>query len=44
MIHYTAESRSQLELVSRCADELDRQVELLLRVTSGNQFGMSEAM
>ena len=41
--HYTAESRSQLELVSRCADELDRQVELLLRVTSGNQFGMSEA-
>ena len=43
VIHYTAESRSQLELVSRCADELDRQVELLLRVTSGNQFGMSEA-
>ena len=43
VIHYTAESRSQLELVSRCADELDCQVELLLRVTSGNQFGMSEA-
>ena len=42
MVHYTAESRGQFYLVSRCAEELDRHVEILLRVTSGNQFGMSE--
>ena len=40
--HYTAESVSQFYLVERCADELDKKVEILLRVTSGNQFGMSE--
>lgn len=43
VIHYTAESISQLELVNRCAGELSCKVEILLRVTSGNQFGMSEA-
>ena len=43
VIHYTAESKSQFELVHACAQELDRMVEILLRVTSGNQFGMSEA-
>lgn len=42
VVHYTAESRGQFYLVSRCAEELDRNVEILLRVTSGNQFGMSE--
>ena len=42
VVHYTAESRGQFYLVSRCAEELDRHVEILLRVTSGNQFGMSE--
>ena len=42
VIHYTAESRSQFELVHTCAKELDKTVEILLRVTSGNQFGMSE--
>ena len=42
VVHYTAESGSQFYLVSRCAEELDRHVEILLRVTSGNQFGMSE--
>lgn len=42
VVHYTAESRSQCELVDRCAREQGRQVEILLRVTSGNQFGMSE--
>ncbi len=41
--HYTAESVSQFQLVSRCASELGRHVDILLRVTSGNQFGMSEA-
>ena len=42
-VHYTAESVAQLKLVERCASELGKQVELILRVTSGNQFGMSEA-
>ena len=42
VIHYTAESKNQFELVHACAKELDRKVEILLRVTSGNQFGMSE--
>lgn len=42
VIHYTAESKSQCCLVDRCARELGKRVEILLRVTSGNQFGMSE--
>lgn len=42
VVHYTAESKSQCYLVERCAEELGKQVEILLRVTSGNQFGMSE--
>lgn len=29
--------------MNHCAEELDKQVQILLRVTSGNQFGMSEA-
>lgn len=41
--HYTAESKRQYELVCRCARESGATVDLLLRVTSGNQFGMSEA-
>ncbi len=40
--HYTAESVRQFELVHRCAQELGKTVEILLRVTSGNQFGMCE--
>jgi len=43
VVHYTAESKSQAALVDRCAAELGKRVEILLRVTSGNQFGMSEA-
>lgn len=43
VIHYTAESKNQFYLVHRCAEELGKTVEILLRVTSGNQFGMSEA-
>lgn len=42
VVHYTAESKLQFDLVDRCAGELNRTVEILLRVTSGNQFGMSE--
>lgn len=42
VVHYTAESMAQFFLVQRCAVELGKQVEILLRVTSGNQFGMSE--
>ena len=41
--HFTAESQQQFYLMNRCAEELDKQVQILLRVTSGNQFGMSEA-
>lgn len=43
VVHYTAESKNQFYLVHRCARELGKTVEILLRVTSGNQFGMSEA-
>lgn len=42
VMHYTAESMQQFFLVQRCAKELGKKVEILLRVTSGNQFGMSE--
>lgn len=42
VIHYTAESISQFWLVHRCAEEARKKAEILLRVTSGNQFGMSE--
>lgn len=40
--HYTTESVRQFQLVQRCADELGREVDILLRVTGGCQFGMSE--
>lgn len=40
--HFTAESVNQCLLLQRCAEELDKPVEVILRVTSGNQFGMSE--
>lgn len=43
VVHYTAESKRQFDLLHDCAKELDKQVEVLLRVTSGNQFGMSES-
>lgn len=42
VVRYTAESKSQFYLVERCAKELGKTAEILLRVTSGNQFGMSE--
>lgn len=40
--HYTAESERQFDLVHQCAREVGKAVEILIRVTSGNQFGMSE--
>ena len=41
---YTAESIGQLELLSRCAQATGRQLRVLLRLTSGNQFGMDEGI
>ncbi len=41
--HYTAESVGQYRLVARCAKELGKQADILLRITNGNQFGMSES-
>lgn len=38
---YTAESRSQFELLARTAKAHERPIRLLLRLTSGNQFGMT---
>lgn len=43
MGRYTAESPAQWELLHRCAKERGRKVPVLLRLTSGNQFGMEES-
>jgi len=43
VIHYTAESISQFELVHHCAKKFGKKVDILLRVTNGSQFGMSES-
>ncbi|MGI6020651.1 MAG: diaminopimelate decarboxylase family protein [Lachnospiraceae bacterium] len=37
---YTAESPSQLELISGCARSCGKKLRVLLRLTAGNQFGM----
>lgn len=37
---FTVESERQLGLLRQCAREKDRTIPVLLRVTSGNQFGM----
>ena len=42
MGRYTAESPAQLELLHQCASRRKRKVPVLLRLTSGNQFGMDE--
>ena len=42
MGRYTAESPAQLELLHQCASRRKRKVSVLLRLTSGNQFGMDE--
>lgn len=39
---YTAESLVQYELIKSLSKRYDRQIKLLVRVTSKNQFGMSE--
>lgn len=40
--YYTAESVGQLILLEKYAAEMNKSVSVLLRVTSGNQFGMDE--
>lgn len=39
---YTVESLNQLELINLCAVECGIKVKVLIRVTSGNQFGINE--
>ncbi|HCK88683.1 MAG TPA: diaminopimelate decarboxylase [Erysipelotrichaceae bacterium] len=39
---FTAESVNQFHLISRIAEQMDKKVSVLLRLTSGTQFGMSE--
>jgi len=39
---YTAESVTQFELLHKLSDKLKRPIKVLLRLTSGNQFGMNE--
>ena len=41
---YTVESPAQLELLNRCAQASGRRIRVLLRLTSGNQFGMDESV
>lgn len=40
---FTAESPSQLALLCRMAEEFDQKLNVLLRLSGGNQFGMDEA-
>ncbi len=39
---YTVESVNQLKLINSCAAEYNLKAKVLLRVTSGNQFGLNE--
>lgn len=39
---YTVESLNQLELINACAVECGIKIKVLIRVTSGNQFGINE--
>lgn len=41
---YTVESPAQLELLNRCAQASGKRLRVLLRLTSGNQFGMDEGV
>lgn len=41
---FTAESKEQAALLRRLAKKHDRNISVLLRLTSGNQFGMDEAV
>ncbi len=40
---FTIESRAQLNLIQKCANTQNKTVQVLLRLTSGNQFGMEKA-
>ena len=40
---YTIESLQQLRIIEECASEINVKVDTLIRVTSGNQFGMDES-
>lgn len=42
VITYTAESVNQLLLLQKSAHEIGKTIEVLLRLTSGNQFGMDQ--
>lgn len=39
---YTIESELHYTILRQCADRLDRRLKILLRLSSGNQFGMDE--
>ncbi len=39
---YTAESKKQVKLLAKIAEEQKKRVKVLLRLTSGNQFGMDK--
>lgn len=39
---YTAESKNQITLLAKTAEEQKKHVKVLLRLTSGNQFGMDQ--
>jgi diaminopimelate decarboxylase len=41
---YTVESLSQLKLLQKCASAYNQQICVLVRVTSGNQFGVDEEL
>ena len=40
---YTIESMNQLKLIEECAGEAGIKADVLIRVTSGNQFGLNES-
>lgn len=40
---YTIESEQQLEILVRCTQERKQAIKVLIRLTSGNQFGMDES-
>lgn len=40
---YTIESELHYQILRQCASQLDRRLKVLLRLSSGNQFGMDEA-
>ncbi len=42
-VTFTAESEQQLQMLASCAEEQQKTIKIILRLTSGNQFGMDEA-